>query len=252
MTGISTPETLTIYTKPDDQIIRQQVIAQFELLKDHWPELYQFAYTPIAQFKQLTLIDLVTYDYMANYHILRPQLSDLLNPFKIKPQDIKVVILGQDPYPNDHAHGYAFSSLDTKIPASLKNIFKALKLDFGEDYQIQAHHANLTSWVEQGVFLYNTRLTTLINQPMAKTSDYWILFTDQVLKFLVQHTSHVVYLLWGRQAQKFANYLDVDHNLLIATSHPSPLSVRHGFLESNCFAKTNIYLEKVHKKPIKW
>lgn len=162
---------------------------------------------------------------------------------------IKVVILGQDPYhqPNQ-AHGLAFSSLDSKVPKSLANIFKAISL-----YQVDVDHYNpdLTRWANQGVLLWNVYLSVEKGKPLSHAIKPYEQLTQALIQYICNTQEHVVFMLWGSFAQTFKPYINGDH-LIIETVHPSPLSVYRGFYESDAFNKANAFLSMHHLKPIDW
>ncbi|RIY34138.1 uracil-DNA glycosylase [Psittacicella hinzii] len=219
---------------------------EITLLNSNWNDLGKF----IANSDLKNKIEQL---YASDNEKIRPQKHELFNAFKLPLNKVKVVILGQDPYPSDHAHGLAFSSqLPDQVPKSLANIFKALQYDFGEEYlpNIQGV-ANLTPWLNEGVFLLNTRLTVNMKEPLAPEHDIWEDFIVEVFKHLARE-ENLVYLLWGKHAQKYLKYINKDKNFVIETVHPSPLSAYRGFFTANCFLKTNQYLESVDKSPIKW
>lgn len=184
---------------------------------------------------------------------IRPYLVDVFNAFVQPLKEIKVVIIGQDPYPSDHAHGLAFSScMPDKVPASLQNIFKSLQYSYGETYKPNIYGvANLTPWVKQGVLLLNTRLTVDIGNPLDPKHDIWQEFINEVFQIL-KLQKNIVYLLWGKYAQSFKKLINNEDNLILETSHPSPLSAYRGFLTSNCFKDCNNYLISKGISPIKW
>lgn len=166
--------------------------------------------------------------------------------------DIKVVILGQDPYPTiGHAHGLCFSVLPEvkPLPKSLLNINKELFDDLAID---NSHCGYLQPWAEQGVFLLNTILTVEAGQANSHQGKGWEKFTDEVIKTINQKTTHCVFILWGAYAQKKAALLDERKHLIIRSAHPSPLSAYRGFWGSKPFSQTNDYLKKCHRKPIDW
>ena len=165
------------------------------------------------------------------------------------PEDVNVVILGQDPYPTvGHAHGFAFSAArDTQpLPRSLRNIFKEMQNDIG------AHppHADLRFWADQGVLLLNTALTVRAGAAGTHAGLGWHLLTAQVLNRLADRPR--AYLLWGAHAQKAASGVDGAQNLKIETAHPSPLSARRGFFGSRPFSRTNVWLQAHGHQAINW
>ncbi len=181
-----------------------------------------------------------------------PAEEDIFNAFKFTPfERVKVVILGQDPYPNKrHAHGLAFSIPKTTpdIPKSLKNIFKELN----QDLQITITHGNLESWARQGVLLLNTVLTVTEGDSNSHKSLGWQVFTTEVIQTIDADKEHCVFILWGLKAQKLKKYITNPNHFIIESPHPSPLSSYRGFFGSKCFSKTNTYLESVGLTPINW
>ena len=170
------------------------------------------------------------------------------NFFNIK--DTKVVIIGQDPYykPNQ-ANGLAFSVNDNvKLPKSLINIFKELQ----SDLNIKRTNGNLTDWAKQGVLLLNESLTVEANKSMSHKYLNWSKITDFVIKYLNLHVKHVVYILWSNQAISKKQLINLDNNLVLTSSHPSPLSAHVSFFGSKPFSKANNYLIKNNCEPIKW
>jgi uracil-DNA glycosylase len=166
--------------------------------------------------------------------------------------DIKVVILGQDPYPTPgHAQGLSFS-----IPAgvsplakSLQNIFKEIKEDIGEN---KLKNGDLRPWVSQGVFLLNSVLTVVEGQPNSHANIGWEKFTDYVLEKISKEKEDVVFLLWGKTAQSKATLIDKKKHLVLEAPHPSPLSAYRGFFGCKHFSKANNYLRSKQIKPINW
>ena len=166
-------------------------------------------------------------------------------------ENVKVVILGQDPYHGlGQAHGLAFSvQKGVRTPPSLQNIFKELKADLG----IEApKHGSLTAWADQGVLLLNSVLTVEESKAAAHQGKGWEKFTDAVIRFLNDEKENIVFVLWGAYAQKKASFVDRNKNLVIESVHPSPLSAHRGFLGSKPFSKINNYLKDHCKDPIDW
>lgn len=181
-----------------------------------------------------------------------PPAKDCFNAFRLTPlAEIKVVILGQDPYhgPNQ-AHGLSFSVLPgIAPPPSLKNIYKEL----AEDCQIPpANHGCLIPWAKQGVMLLNTALSVEAHQAQSHHHIGWQAFTDKVIQIMNQHTTHTVFLLWGAPARRKAALVDTTKHCILEAPHPSPLSAHRGFLGCRHFSKTNAYLVKHGKTPIDW
>ena len=166
-------------------------------------------------------------------------------------QDVRVIILGQDPYHGDgQAHGLSFSVCnDQKLPPSLKNIFKELHSDIGDPLRTDG---NLADWAEQGVLLLNTVLSVREGEANSHKSKGWELFTDAILERLDEKEEPLVFLLWGNQAKKKKSIISNPKHCLIESAHPSPLSARHGFLGSKCFSRVNEFLIKHGSNPINW
>ncbi len=165
--------------------------------------------------------------------------------------DIKVVIVGQDPYhqPNQ-AHGMCFSvQKGVKIPPSLENIYKELHDDLGCSIP---HHGYLMKWAKQGVFLMNTVLTVEDSKPLSHRGKGWELFTDEVMRKLNEHETPIVFILWGRNAQDKAKWITNPKHVLIKSPHPSPLSAYNGFFGSRPFSKCNQALVERGLTPIDW
>lgn len=165
---------------------------------------------------------------------------------------VKVVILGQDPYPTlGHAHGLSFSVLpDVKLlPRSLQNIYKELQADMGGNVRSTGC---LQDWAEQGVLLLNTVLSVEEGKAGSHQGKGWERFTDQIIQAVSQQPEPAVFLLWGAHAQKKAALIDASRHLLIQTAHPSPLSARRGFFGSKPFSTANAFLEKHGRKAIDW
>lgn len=167
------------------------------------------------------------------------------------PEDVKVVILGQDPYPTPgHAHGLCFSvQQDVKpLPKSLINIYKELKQDLGIDNQ----HGYLQNWAEQGVLLLNSVLTVESGAANAHQGKGWETFTDKIISTINNSESPVVFVLWGAYAQKKGAFIDEARHLVIRSPHPSPLSAYRGFFGSKPFSKINQFLKVHGQSEINW
>ncbi|MDN3378949.1 MULTISPECIES: uracil-DNA glycosylase [unclassified Pseudoalteromonas] len=167
--------------------------------------------------------------------------------------DIKVVILGQDPYHGEgQAHGLCFSVLPevTKLPPSLKNIYKELATDIAGFAVPQ--HGHLQNWAEQGVFLLNTVLTVEQGQAHSHKHLGWEQFTDNVINHINEHTTGVVFILWGAHAQKKGKGIDATKHFVLNGPHPSPLSAHRGFFGCQHFSKANEILQQQGKAAINW
>ncbi|MBO6123393.1 MAG: uracil-DNA glycosylase [Methanobrevibacter sp.] len=181
-----------------------------------------------------------------------PPYDEIFNAFKLTPLDnVKVVILGQDPYHEEgQAHGLAFSTPEGRpIPRSLKNIFKEINNEY--DYPIPESGC-LEKWARQGVFLLNTVLTVEDGNANSHSKCGWQRFTDEVIRILNSQTSPIVFMLWGKQAEKKKELIDNPNHLVLITSHPSPFSARRGFLGCNHFRLANEFLAKNNKEKIDW
>lgn len=180
-----------------------------------------------------------------------PPKKDVFNAFRLSYKDIKVVILGQDPYHGDgEAHGFAFSCLKTPIPPSLKNIYKELYDDLGIEKDML--DGNLFSWVKQGVMLLNTVLTVEKDKPNSHKNLDWHIFTDEVIKKLNERDKPVVFILWGNNARAKKDLITNKKHLVIESAHPSPFSARNGFFGSKPFSKANNFLKENGINPINW
>ncbi len=184
-------------------------------------------------------------------HLVLPPKDKRLSCFKLTPyEDVKVVIIGQDPYHNlGQAHGLAFSVEQGDYPPSLKNIYQELVSDLKIDYP---KTGNLTEWAKQGVLLLNTVLTVVAHQPMSHQKRGWEEFTLEIVKALNNKEHPIVFILWGAHAQKFIPFIDTHKHLIIKAPHPSPLSAHRGFFGSKPFSKTNAFLKDHHLHEIDW
>ena len=181
-----------------------------------------------------------------------PQSSNIFAAFDNTPFDnIKVVILGQDPYHGEgQAHGLSFSVQDgIPHPPSLQNIFKELRDDIGCSIP---KSGNLSAWAKQGVFLLNTVLTVRASEANSHRNQGWENFTDTVIKLLSAHKEHLVFILWGAPAGAKASLIDDKKHLILKAPHPSPLSSYRGFFGSKPFSKSNEFLTCKGIKPILW
>jgi uracil-DNA glycosylase len=188
-------------------------------------------------------------DQLYEKETVYPPQEELFEAFKRTPlHKVKAVILGQDPYPNARqAHGLAFSSR-IDIPASLKNIYKELELEYGTCPET----GDLTSWADQGVLLLNTILTTKAGKPLSCKDMGWQTLTNAAIDALNEEDRPIVFFLWGKEAQKAEKRLTNQNHLIIKSPHPSPLSAYRGFFGSGQFKKANAFLEKNHIEPIDW
>lgn len=205
-----------------------------EFQKSYYKDLYQF----------------VKEEYSTR--IIYPPAEDLFNAFHFTPlNQVKVVILGQDPYHNENqAHGLCFSVLPNQdIPPSLANIYKELQEDLGCYIPNSGY---LKKWADQGVLLLNTVLTVRAHQAHSHQGKGWEQFTDAVIHAVNQQDRPIVFLLWGRPAQKKESMLTNPKHLILKAPHPSPLSAYRGFFGCKHFSQTNQFLQNNEVEPIDW
>ena len=184
--------------------------------------------------------------------IIYPRPNEYFNALNLTPfSQVKVVILGQDPYHGEgQAHGLCFSvPPGVIVPPSLVNIYKELNSDLGIP---RPEHGCLISWARQGVLLLNSVLSVEKNQAASHQKRGWEQFTDKVIAQINEHAEHVVFILWGSYAQKKGAFIDTDRHLVIQAPHPSPLSAYRGFFGQKPFSRTNEYLIRQGKTPIDW
>jgi len=184
-------------------------------------------------------------------HTVFPPEGDVFNAFKLTPyEQVKVLLLGQDPYHDDgQAHGLCFSvKPGVKPPPSLVNVFKELHADLGCK---MPNNGYLVPWAEQGVMLLNAVLTVRAHQPTSHKNHGWETFTDAVIAALNERPQPVVFLLWGAYAQKKSKLIDSERHRIVTAAHPSPLSFKK-FLGSKCFSAVNHALEELGETPIDW
>lgn len=185
------------------------------------------------------------------HKIIYPEYKDIFNALKYTDYDeVKVVILGQDPYHGEHeAHGLSFSVKEgVPMPPSLRNIFKELKDDIG----VVRTQTDLTDWAKQGVLLLNSIMTVVKDTPLSHKDKGWEIFTDNVIKKLGEREKPIVFILWGNYARSKKLLIKNKNHLIIENVHPSPLSASRGFFGSKPFSKTNAFLEKNGIKKINW
>jgi len=197
--------------------------------------------------------DLVVYLHQVSLDsIVYPAVSDILNAFLYTPlNQVKVVILGQDPYHNpSEAHGLAFSVQDgVPFPPSLRNIFLELKSDLGIDIP---KSGNLIPWAKEGVLLLNSILTVEQNKPLSHKDIGWEILTDKAIKLVNDSLEHVVFVLWGNSARNKKVLITRHSHFVIESVHPSPLSSHRGFFGSKPFSRANDYLKTNNIKEINW
>ncbi len=185
--------------------------------------------------------------------IIYPKKNKIFEAFKLtKFENIKVVIVGQDPYCNkNQSHGLAFSLLpNIKITPSLKNIYIEIKNEY-PNFKIP-NNGYLLNWTKQGILLLNSILTIENKKILSHKNIGWEIFTNNIIKYINKYKNNIVFLLWGKFAQKKINLINKNKHLILISSHPSKLSFNKGFLNCNHFKKTNFFLIKKNKKPIIW
>ena len=217
-------------------------------IETHWKKILK------NEFQQPYFHNLVSfvkdeYDQYTCY----PKGSDIFKAFDLTPfPEVKVVIIGQDPYhgPNQ-AHGLCFSVQDSvPKPPSLENIFKAIQQDLGKPIQ---ENGNLTSWAKQGVLLLNASLTVRAHEAGSHQGQGWETFTNAVIANLSEQREHLVFLLWGGFAKRKSTLIDKQKHLVLTSGHPSPLSANRGYwFGHKHFSETNAYLEEYGREPIAW
>ncbi|MEI8339198.1 MAG: uracil-DNA glycosylase [bacterium] len=206
-------------------------------------------YFDTPEFK--TLADFVREEYKQKKVFPKP--ADVFRAFWLTPfSQVKVVILGQDPYhDDDQAHGLCFSVPEgQKLPPSLKNIYKEIEADLGVKKDMTK--GNLEDWAKQGVFLLNAILTVVAHTPASHRGKGWEEFTDNVIKTISNKYEHVVFILWGNYARGKKVLIDESKHLIIESPHPSPFSAYSGFFGSKPFSKCNEYLKKWGREIINW
>jgi uracil-DNA glycosylase len=182
-----------------------------------------------------------------------PKGSDIFNALNHTPFDqVKVVILGQDPYHGQgQAHGLSFSvQKGVAIPPSLKNIYKELEVDFPG--YVVPNHGELTQWADQGVLLLNATLTVRAHEANSHQGKGWENFTDKIILELSEKREGIIFMLWGKYAQNKSDLIDGNKHVILMAPHPSPFSAHTGFLGCRHFSKANEILQTKGKQPINW
>ena len=217
------------------------------ILKNEWSTILS-SQMQEAYFKKLQ--EFVDTEYASK--TIYPKYENIFRAFNlIKPQDVKVVIIGQDPYHGEkQANGLAFSVCDEcKVPPSLKNIFTELVDDIACN---NPSSGNLTQWAEEGVLLINSVLTVEQAKANSHKNKGWEKFTDFVIQILSLEYENIVFVLWGNPSQKKEKLIDATKHLILKAPHPSPLSSYRGFFGSKPFSMSNEYLKAHGKKEISW
>lgn len=185
------------------------------------------------------------------HKVIYPEYQNIFNALRYTDYDeVKVVILGQDPYHGEHeAHGLSFSVLDgVRRPPSLDNIFKELYSDLG----IVRKSNDLTDWAKQGVFLLNSIMTVVKDSPLSHKGKGWEIFTDDLIKLLNEREDPIVFIFWGAYARSKKVLITNSRHFVIESAHPSPLSAHRGFFGSRPFSRANNFLVSHGIKPIEW
>ena len=198
----------------------------------------------------IKLTDFVRGEYLSGKTVY-PEPKNIFNEFDLCPiDDVKVVIIGQDPYHEPgQAHGLCFSVLPpTPVPPSLVNIYKEIESDLGRK---SVTNGDLTHWARQGVLLLNATLTVRAHAAASHAGHGWEEFTDAVIR-AVATRKNIVYMLWGSYAQKKAAFVNPNENLVLKSAHPSPLSAYRGFFGNHHFSRANQYLVQNGRAPIDW
>ncbi|MEA3289850.1 MAG: uracil-DNA glycosylase [Campylobacterota bacterium] len=186
-------------------------------------------------------------------HTVYPQKQNIFKAFELSGYDnLKVVILGQDPYHGaDQAQGLAFSTpSNIKNPPSMVNILKEIQSDIEKESSCK--DGDLTPWAKQGVLLINTILTVREAQPKSHEKKGWEIFTDNIIKHISQNKENIIFLLWGAPAIKKTKLIDENKHIVLTAPHPSPLSAYRGFFGCKHFSKTNEILRSLEKDEINW
>lgn len=217
-------------------------------IESSWKALLtnEFKQDYFSQIKQFILHE------KAQGKVVYPPGKLIFNAFNLTPfEQVKVVIIGQDPYHGvGQAHGLSFSvPSGIKTPPSLQNIYKEIEQDLG--FSIP-HHGNLETWARQGVLLLNAVLTVNANEPASHKAAGWENFTNAVIYHLSQQRHHLVFMLWGRFAQEKELLIDKSKHLILKAAHPSPFSAYQGFMGCKHFSKANDYLKINGLNPIDW
>lgn len=215
------------------------------MITKKWDEILNEEYKK-DYFKKL--VSDIRYEYQI--HTVYPKADDVFNSMKYTDYDnIKIVIIGQDPYHGEgEAHGLSFSVQDgIKLPPSLVNIFKELKSDLGYD---APKSGSLVKWAKEGVLLLNSILTVEKDKPLSHKKYGWETFTDAIIKKINEKETPVVFILWGNYAKSKKNLITNPNHLVLESSHPSPFSCNYGFLGSKPFSKANKFLESKKISPV--
>ena len=199
----------------------------------------------------IKLTNFVRGEYLSGKTVY-PEPKNIFNAFNLCPlKNVKVVIIGQDPYHEPgQAHGLCFSvQQGIELPPSLVNIYKEIEQDIGHK---SITNGDLSDWARQGVLLLNSTLTVLAHVAASHSGHGWETFTDAVIKVVNENRKNVVYMLWGSFAQKKADFVNEQDNLILKSAHPSPLSAYRGFFGNHHFSRANEYLQQHGERTINW
>ena len=216
-------------------------------IADSWKNILQPEFNKTYFYELSSFVD---QDYK-NYQCF-PKEEDTFAAFNLCSfYDLKVVIIGQDPYHGENqANGLCFSVKDeVKHPPSLKNIFKEISTDLNVEY---SQSGNLEKWAKQGVLLLNATLTVRANEAGSHQKKGWEMFTDAVIKQISNEKENVVFLLWGKFAESKTQLIDLEKHTIFTAPHPSPLGAWRGWFGCRHFSKTNAFLKSINKKEIDW
>ena len=234
---------MEVFTKSFDRGLNMDV-----KIEQSWKDVLSGEFEK-EYFKKLT--DFVRGEYLSGKTIY-PEPKNIFNAFNLCPlSNVKVVIIGQDPYHEPgQAHGLCFSVENgIDFPPSLQNIYKEIESDIGHK---SITNGDLSSWAKQGVLLLNSTLTVQAHIAASHSGKGWEMFTDAVIRAVNENQKNVVYMLWGSFAQKKADFVDAQNNLILKSAHPSPLSAYRGFFGNHHFSRANEYLVQKGKTPIEW
>lgn len=225
-------------------------------MHESWKEFLNNEFNKVY-FKELS--EFLTSEY--EHKTIFPKKADVFRAFTTDLNEVKVVILGQDPYHTPGAaEGLAFSVPKTEsVPPSLLNIYKEIENDLRRESICKYANpgekklsGSLQKWQAQGVLLLNTVLTVEAHKPASHRGKGWEIFTTEVIKYLNETRPHLVFILWGRDARNKKSLIDINKHLILESAHPSPLSAYHGFFNQHHFSRANEFLRKNDLKEIIW
>lgn len=181
-----------------------------------------------------------------------PEQKNWFNVLKLSKENLKIIIIGQDPYHGENqAHGFSFSVLPgIKTPPSLKNMYKEIEQEF--NIKMDMNNGTLTPWVEQGVMLLNAILTVRAKSPASHKDYGWNHFTDNLIRYISENFDKKIFFLWGAFAKSKSKLINKNKHYILESAHPSPFSAYNGFFGNNHFILANNYLEENGKSPINW